>query len=212
MNDEHDVKRLENLVACVKRYVERFQESADPTVIENEELIEFGKKITLWEVQIGRPLAVETPKIKEETKQEPAAIQETTDLRKQLFSERVSESIKNQGDKVMKEQLEHMKEEQERLKNDLSDMVGTLKRRALGINENIQNDTAQIENVNKKADENLTYLSKMSTRLNITINSSSLNCKLFAIGVVIVLALWVLAYLIMRIFPKAGPPRAKAEL
>jgi len=103
---------------------------------------------------------------------------------------------------AVEDQLRQMEEEQELLKDDVSKMVGNLRHRLLGINDNLQTDKRNIDMVSDRADKSLDTLSAMTQRLNITLATSSYNCKMCTVGVFIVLALWVFAYLVMRIFPK----------
>ncbi|GBG32012.1 Hypothetical Protein FCC1311_082372 [Hondaea fermentalgiana] len=106
------------------------------------------------------------------------------------------------GSHAVEDQLRQMEVEQETLKDDVSEMVGSIRQRLLGINEDLQTDKQKLDMVEERADRSLDMLGTMSKRLNITMASSSYNCKMCALGVIIVLALWVFAYLVMRIFPK----------
>jgi len=155
-----------------------------------------------------RPDDDEEGKRREPQEQEHQKEKTAQNLRNELFGSHAATSFANfmneeEGSNVLTKHLERMHEEQEALKEDLTQMVGSLKQRVTGIHSTIERDFTTLDEMSEKTNVQLNSLSKMSSRLGLTLSTSWNNTCRMCAGISFVLAIWVLTYIIMRIFPKA---------
>jgi hypothetical protein len=107
--------------------------------------------------------------------------------------------------KLLQEQLERDRLEKQEWESKLAGMISQLKHKVIETNDKLREDSAFIDMHAEKMSKNLDFLQGISKRLNVSLNNTTFSCRQCTAGTALVLALWVLAYLVMRIFPKVRP-------
>lgn len=208
-SDPHCMQRIGFFIPVLKDYVDKLEKSQVGghvhTGISDEELVEFKRKISLFEKFGSTNYSYKKPTevLEEKASVKMPLVMNEDSKRRELFSNASSfHSFMNQGELGISKQLELMEDEQTKLKDNLDSLVGTLKQRVHAVNAKITTDTHKIDLVSRKAEQNLSKVITMRERLGDTLSSTSMNCKMCTAGIFLVVGLWMLAYVVMRLFPK----------
>jgi len=120
--------------------------------------------------------------------------------REELFGSRVDGGLNGlgNGEKSLEDTIKYEKNLQDDLMEDISNVMGSMKTRLLGLNENLKLDTKKLENVQDAFDKNLDTTVTMQKRLDVAIASTTSSCR----SLVFIFVSFLLAVLLIKFLPK----------